>query len=288
MARGHWRNWDETACEGCGNPIYQKYGKKHKGKLYCQLCYKEIKKKEGRGWHESPDISGKAPDHRDAKLRAQAKEANNSPIKQSDKTNKFGRDFMIFLNKLKKKNQNNTTIPEFQLWLRESLMPFEQKSPREQIDEKIYYEKSIGNDTEVFHSITNFLNNWLSENIEEPKDNHIWYHGTTEDRYRKILADGEIKVSTAETSQHKDFAHDIGTISLARHKGMAHFFSGLSGMGRQNQIILHIDTCMLDSSAISRRDLFAHKAEILYHKNIPASAIIKAETVYVARKQEVV
>lgn len=58
----------------------------------------------------------------------------------------------------------------------------------------------------------------------------------------------------------------------------------MCGKETQNQTILHIDTHKLDQSAISKRGLFAHEAEILYHKNIPASAIVRAETVYVAQK----
>lgn len=82
MARGYWRNWDETTCEECGNPTYVKDSKKYKGKILCGLCYPKAKEGEakGKGWHESSDASGKAPDHRDAKLRAQAKGACNKPM----------------------------------------------------------------------------------------------------------------------------------------------------------------------------------------------------------------
>ena len=383
MARGHWRNWDEVKCEGCKNPIYQKPGKKHKGKLYCQLCYERFKK-AGRGWH------GDTPGHRKAALKAQASSAMNTPMvrgakitnipiseidlrfnedvpswatvnslmesirkkeaippilispnkhledgrhrlrayknlgytkvpaiigynvgvsgitisgkpielevkeyegqkyktpkKGGDITEKFKQDLSRFLSKISRQNQNDTSVPEFKRWVAEDLIPFDQKEPEEQIDEKIYYEKDIGNDSVVFHSIEKFLKSWLKANTAKPDEN-IWYHGTTEEKYRKIMADGEIKVSTSESAQHKDFTHDIGTISLAKHKGMAHMFSALSGLGKQNQIILHIDTRKLDPSAIEKRALFAQEAEIIYHKNIPASAIVRAETVYVAKKQ---
>ena len=238
--------------------------------------------KRGRGWH------GDTPGHRRAALKGQAQNAMNTPMKSKatetkpqGNTQKFKENLSRLLSNLEKKNPDDTTIPEYRRWLKEDLM--EQKALDEQIDEKIYYEKGIGNDSKVFHSITNFLGNWLTENTEQ-KESNLWYHGTTEEKYRKIIADGELKVSTLETIQHEGFEHDICTISLAKHKGTAHFFSAISGMGKQNQVILHIDISKLDPSAIKKRTLYATHAEILYHKNIPASAIVRAETVYVAKK----
>ncbi len=63
---------------------------------------------------------------------------------------------------------------------------------------------------------------------------------------------------------------------------MAHFFSAISGMGKQNQIILHIDTSILDTTAMKKRTIITSpEAELIYRKNIPVRAIIKVETVYV-------
>lgn len=207
------------------------------------------------------------------------KDTLRTPMATQDKTSQFKKEVSAFLTKLSKGNKNDTTIPEFRRWLKEELMPFDQKEPFEQIYEKIGYEKEIGNDDQVFHSIKKFLTEWVEKNFVKP-DTHIWYHGTTEDRYKKIMADGEIKVSTPDTFQHEGFANDIGTISLAKHKGQAHFFSAISAKGKGNQVILHIDTRKLRPLAMKKRKLISTPdGEMLYSRNIPASAIVRAELV---------
>ncbi len=238
--------------------------------------------KTGNGLQESPETSGIAPRHKAVATRKKRKTALIKPMELQDKTTKFKKDLSRFLSGLAKINPDDTTIPEFRRWSKEDLMSFEEKSPDEQINEKLNYEISIGNDSKVFSDIDTFLDIWVEENVEKKRDDHIWYHGTTEEKYRKIMAEGEIKVSTVETIQHKGFAHDIGTISLAKYKSMAHFFSAISGMGKQSQIILHIDTSILDTTAMKKRTLITSpEAELIYRKNIPVSAIIKVEMVYV-------
>lgn len=110
---------------------------------------------------------------------------------------------------------------------------------------------------------------------------YIWYHGTTEDTLKKIMESKEIKVSTDSTLQHREFIGDIGTISLAKHRGDTTFFSGISGLGKKTQVVLYIDTRMLDKTAMRKRQLFnTPDGEMLYSKNIPVAAIIKVETVH--------
>lgn len=202
----------------------------------------------------------------------------------SNKTNKFKDAFRKELTRLKKNNRNDTTIDEFRRWLKEDLMPFNEKSIFEQVTEKIDYEIDIGNDSKIFKDIEAFLDIWI-ENNEEPQDKHIWYHGTTEEKYKKIKEAGEIKVSTRESFQHPGFEHDIGTISLAKLHGIAHFFSALSGKNKQTQMVLHIDTRNFDPAAMTTRKLInTPDGEMLYRKNIPVSAIVKAEMVYEVNK----
>lgn len=286
MARGHWRNWDETKCDDCGNPVYVKYSKKYKGRRLCQSCYKKAKRQEGRGWHEPADHTGKAPMHKIAASKHKLDRVIRKPIQRQDRTTKFKRDVSRFLAYLTKNNPYDTTATEFRRWLKEDLMPFDQKAADEQINEKIDYETDIGNNSDVFYRIKDFMEKWVDKNVGALKESNIWYHGTTESKYRQIVADGEIKVSTAETTQHKDFIQDIGTVSLAKYKGMAHFFSAISGRINENKVVLHIDISKFDPSAIEKRKLmFTQDGQILYHKNIPITAIIKAETVYTAKKE---
>lgn len=201
-------------------------------------------------------------------------------IRGSDKTNEFKTALRKELTRLKKNNEFDTTIKEFRRWLKEELMPFDKKSAFEQVTEKIDYEIELGTDSPVFKDIEAFVDIWLGENEDAP-DDYIWYHGTTEEKYEKIKEAGEIKISTKETFQHSGFERDIGTISLAKIHGMAHFFSGLSGKGNRTQIILHIDARQLDPAAMTTRKLInTPDGEMLYRKNIPVSAIVKAETVY--------
>lgn len=204
---------------------------------------------------------------------------------QSSQTDKFKKDFRRELTRLAKTNRFDTTIIEFRRWVREDLMSFNQKPLFEQVMDKIDYEEDIGNKSETLKDIFAFIDIWVEKNIGEQEDTSIWYHGTTEGNYKRIKASGEIKVSTPETSQHPGFEHDIGTISLAKRKGMAHFFSGLSGKGKENHIVLSIDTRLLDPSFITKRKLInTPDGEMLYRKNIPVSAIMKAETVYSTNK----
>jgi len=198
----------------------------------------------------------------------------------STKTNEFRDVFRKELTRLRKDNKYDTTIIEFQRWLKEDLISFDQKSLYEQVTEKIDYEIDIGNDSKLFKDIEAFIDIWLGEN-EDPQDDYIWYHGTTGEKYNEIKKAGEIKVSTKDTFQHSGFERDIGTVSLAKMHGMAQFFSALSGKGSQNQIVLHIDTRHFDPVSISKRKLInTPDGEMLYRKSIPVSAIIKAETVY--------
>ncbi len=235
---------------------------------------------KNKGWKEPADHTGKAPRHKAAATKKSLSTTARASMARQDKITKFRRDLSRFLSGLAKNNPNDTTISEFRRWLKEDTIPFDEKSPDEQINEKLNYEISIGNDSEVFNDIFSFLDVWASENVEE-RDDYIWYHGTTEKKYEEIMKAREIKVSTAKTLQHKEFIHDVGTISLAKYKSMAHFFSAISGKGKQNQIILHIDTRKLDPSAMKKRTLITTpEGEIIYWKNIPSNAIIKAETVY--------
>lgn len=238
----------------------------------------------GQGWHELPDASGKAPEHVMAATKANLKNILRQPMKQVTQTDKFKKDFRRELTRLKRENRYDTTIEEFQRWLKEDLMPFDQKPLFEQVMEKIDYEEDIGNKDETLKDIFAFVDIWIENNIGEQEDTNIWYHGTTEDNYKRIKASGELKVSTPETRQHSGFEHDIGTISLAKYHSMAHFFSAISGAGKKNQVILHIDTRQLDPAFTSKRKLInTPDGEMLYRKNIPVSAIVKAETVYTAR-----
>ncbi|MDP2788858.1 MAG: hypothetical protein Q8O46_02285 [bacterium] len=239
-----------------------------------------------KGWHEPADHTGKAPLHKIAATRNKVDNVLRKSMEQSDQTDKFKKDFTQYLTQLKKNNRNDTTISEFQRWLQEDLIPFKEKSPHEQIDEKIYYEIDIGNNSIILDNINTFFNIWIQKNVGETRDNQIYYHGTTEDKYRKIITDGMIKTSTTATVQHSGFEHDIGTISLAKMKGAAHFFSAISGKGKQNQIVLHIDIRKLDPAAITKRKLInTPDGELLYRKNIPVSAILKAETVYTTKSR---
>ena len=239
-----------------------------------------------KGWHELADHTGKAPLHKIAANRNKLDCVLRKPMKQSDQTEIFKKNLSRYLTRLKRNNKNDTTIPEFQRWLKEDLLPFDQKPLFEQVMNKIDYEEDIGNTSRIINDIFAFVDIWIEENIGEPEDTYIWYHGTTEEKYKQIIASGEIRISIPETIQHQGFEHDIGTISMAKRKGMAHFFSGLSGKGKQNQIILHIDIRYLDPAAISKRKLInTPDGEILYRRNIPVSAIMKAETVYSIQKR---
>lgn len=200
---------------------------------------------------------------------------------QSTQTDKFKKDFRRELTRLAKTNRFDTTIIEFRRWAREDLMPFDQKPLFEQVMGKMDYEEDIGNSSVMLKDIFAFIDIWVEKNISEQEDTSIWYHGTTEGNYKRIRASGEIKVSTPETSQHPGFEHDVGTISLAKYRSMAHFFSAISGMGQKDQVILHIDTRLLDPAFITTRKLInTQDGEMLYKKNIPVSAIVKAEKVY--------
>ncbi len=237
---------------------------------------------KAQGWHEPADHTGKAPLHKIVATRDRFDDVLREPMRQSDKTEMFRKDFRKELIRLKKIYWDDTTILEFQRWLRYDLMPFSKKPIFEQVTEKIDYEIEIGNGHQSFKDIEAWLDFWIDKNEEQP-DTYIWYHGTTEEKYKKIVSDGEIRISTAKTIQYSGFEHDIGTISLSKFKSMAHFFSAIAGRGKKNQVILHIDIRQLDSAAISKRKLInTPDGEILYRKNIPASAIVKVETVHIA------
>ena len=240
---------------------------------------------KGKGWH------GDNKRHSDVQKKGANKDALRQPMKKqasgkisktahTNLTEKLKKEFSRYLTRLGKENSFDTTIPEFKRWLNEDLMPFEQKPVFEQVAEKIDYEIDLGNESSVFKDIEAWLDLWLEENTTD-EDEFIFYHGTTESKYQSILRDGELKISTPETIHHKDFMHDVGTISLAKYKSMAHFFSGLTGRGKEAQVVLHIDTRKLDPTAMKFRNLInTPDGELLYGKNIPVSAIMKAETVY--------
>lgn len=200
-------------------------------------------------------------------------------------TKKFKKDFSKYLTRLGKENPFDTTITEFRRWLKEDQMPFDHKPPFEQVAEKIDYENDIGNESKIFKDIEAWLDLWLGENTTE-EDEFIYYHGTSESNYQSILRDGEIKVGTPSTIHHPNFIHDVGTISLAKYKSTAHFFSALIGKGKDTQVVLHIDTRKLDPTAMNFRNLMnTPNGELLYGKNIPVSAITKTETVFIPSKK---
>jgi len=195
----------------------------------------------------------------------------------SSKT-QFQKDFSRFLTLLKRNYPHHTSVDEFKRWAKENVMPFTTRSAHEQFEEKIQYEISLGADNWVLRMVRTFLNDWAKKNLDKKDPDYIWYHGTTEPKYQKILRDREIRVSTPETVQHHDYLRDAGTISLAKHQGHATFFSAISSMGKQKQVILSIDIRNFNRNAMRFRDLIGIPGgELLYSRNIPASAIIKAK-----------
>lgn len=188
---------------------------------------------------------------------------------------KFIKDFRIFLRTVNGGWDAKTNLQEFRQWMNDDLISFKTISAHEQFREKISYEIEIGNDDPSFHEIANYLNEWLELNEERMPD-YIWYRGTTEDKLREITSKGFIERSTPETSQHAGFEHDIGTVSLAKNKRDALFFSVIGRPG--DRILLLIDIRMLDGDKIKYRKLFnTPKGEILYSGDIPLGAVFLVE-----------
>ena len=188
---------------------------------------------------------------------------------------KFIKDFRIFLRTVKEGHYAEYDVQEFRRWMTESLVPFSKVSANEQFNDKINYELSIGNDNPSFHEIAEYLNMWLERNEKQPME-HIWYHGTTEEKLEEVLQVGMIERSTTETSQHAGFEHDIGTVSLAKNKRDALFFSAVGSKG--NQVLLLIDIRKLNPDKIQYRKLFdTPNGEILYSDDIPLGAVFLVE-----------
>lgn len=78
-------------CPECGAEMYFDKGDSHNEPWWeCPKGHgtfsREKLLKLGRGWHEAPDHTGKAPKHKVAADRAQAKKANNAPMKKYQTT----------------------------------------------------------------------------------------------------------------------------------------------------------------------------------------------------------
>ena len=187
----------------------------------------------------------------------------------------FVKDFRVFLRSVDGEWEAESDVHEFRRWMGEDLVPFTKVSAHEQFHTKINYEVSIGNDNPSFYQIADYLNTWVELN-EEKVPEYIWYRGTTEDRLEEIMSKGIIERSTPETSQHKGFEHDIGTVSLAKNKRDALFFSVIGRPG--NRILLSIDIRKLDPGKIEYRELFdTPDGEILYSDDIPLDAVFLVE-----------
>lgn len=188
---------------------------------------------------------------------------------------KFIKDFRIFLRTVDECPYADYDVQEFRRWMTEGLVPFSQVSAHEQFNDKMNYEISIGNDNPSFREIADYLNMWLERNEEQPLE-HIWYHGTTEEKLEEVLEVGMIERSTAETAQHEGYESDIGTVSLAKNKRDALFFSAVGSKG--DQVLLLIDIRMLDPDKMQYRKLFnTPMGEILYSDDIPLGAVFLVE-----------
>ena len=187
----------------------------------------------------------------------------------------FVNDFRVFLRGVDGGWESESDVQEFRRWMVDDLVPFTKISAHEQFHNKINYEVSIGNENPSFYQIADYLNTWVELN-EEKVPEYIWYRGTTEDKLEEIMSKGVIERSAAETSQHKGFEHDIGTVSLAKNKRDALFFSVIGRPG--NRILLSIDIRKLDPGKIEYRELFdTPEGEILYHEDIPLGAVFLVE-----------
>ena len=188
---------------------------------------------------------------------------------------KFIKDFRVFLRNINVGWESDSDVQEFRRWMVDDLMPFTKVSAHEQFHNKINYEVSIGNENPSFYQIADHLNAWVELN-EEKVPEYIWYRGTTEDKLEEIMSKGVIERSTPETSQHEGFEHDIGTVSLAKNRRDALFFSVIGRPG--NRILLSIDIRKLDPGKIEYRELFnTPNGEILYSDDIPSGAVFSVE-----------
>ena len=187
----------------------------------------------------------------------------------------FIKSFRVFLRTINEDLDAEINVQEFRRWMIDELVPFTKISAHEQFYEKINYEIEIGNDNPSFHAISEFLEQWLELNENKVPD-YIWYHGTTEKKLEKIMACGMIERSTEETAQHTGFEQDVGTVSLAKNKRDAIFFSAVGDRGKQ--ILLLIDIRMLDKEQMKFRKLFhTPNGEILYSGDIPLGAVFLIE-----------
>ena len=192
---------------------------------------------------------------------------------------KFVEDFTRFLSimekGLKKKGvyePQKNTIQEFRRWMKEEITSFDVRNANEQMMNKIEYELSIGNNDKVLFAIDSYFKMWLMNNTPKVNKN-IWFHGTTAEKYIAMELDKEIRPSTAASAQHEGHSRDIGTISLARDKGDALFFSVIS-KNNIKRMILHIDISSLDPRFMVYRELFGKQnAELMYYKPIPIEAV---------------
>lgn len=187
----------------------------------------------------------------------------------------FIKDFRIFLRTINGGWDAKTDVQEFRRWIKDELVSFNEVAAHEQFYEKINYEISIGNDNPSFYRITDYLEHWLELNEEKVPD-YVWYYGTTEEKLKEITACGMIKRSTIETYQHTGFEHDIGTVSLAKNRRHAIFFSAIGNQG--NQVILFVDIRKLDKEKMKFRELFNNpNGEILYSGDIPFGSVFLVE-----------
>ena len=189
---------------------------------------------------------------------------------------KFIKDFRTFLRTVNEEYYAEHDIREFRRWMTESLVPFSKVSAHEQFNDKINYELSIGNDNPSLREIAEYLNKWSEDNEEQIMD-YIWYHGTTEEKLEDVLEMGMIERSSAGTAQHEGYEADIGTVSLAKNKRDALFFSAI-GSG-DKQVLLLIDIRKLNPDKIQYRKLFnTPNGEILYSDDIPLGAVFLVES----------
>ena len=187
----------------------------------------------------------------------------------------FIKDFRIFLRTVNGGWDAKSDVQEFRRWMIDDLVLFSKVSAHEQFYEKINYEISIGNDNPSFLKIAEYLEQWLELNEEKVPD-HIWYHGTTEEKLDEITACGMIKRSTIKTAQHTGFEQDVGTVSLAKNRRHAIFFSAICN--QDNQVILLVDIRMLDKEKMKFRSLFnIPNGELLYFDDIPLGAVFLVE-----------
>lgn len=187
----------------------------------------------------------------------------------------FVKDFRVFLRSVNSGWDSESDVQEFRRWMMDDLVSFKEVSAHEQFHNKINYEVSIGNEIPSFYQIADYLNKWVELNEEKVPD-YIWYHGTTEDKLEKVLESGVIERSSVESAQHEGFERDVGTVSLAKNKRDALFFSAVGRPG--NQVLLFIDIRKLDSGKIEYRNLFdTPDGEILYCDDIPLAAVFLVE-----------